>query len=81
MHERSVTGVVLSLRAAISPMLASVLVENRASTSLSFFLPGGIKMVYDLLSLVSNARGQTRPPTDPHAGVVSLGHWPQAGQF
>lgn len=56
MHERSVTGVVLSLRAAISPMLASVLVENRASTSLSFFLPGGIKMVYDLLSLVSNAR-------------------------
>jgi hypothetical protein len=56
MHERSVTGVVLSLGAGISPMLASVLVENRASTSLSFVLPGGIKMVYDLLSLVSNAR-------------------------
>jgi MFS family permease len=44
-----VTGIARSLGAAISPMLASLLVEHPGLTSLPFFLAGGIKIVYDLL--------------------------------
>jgi MFS family permease len=44
-----VTGIARSLGAALSPMLASLLVEHPALTSLPFFLAGGIKIAYDLL--------------------------------
>jgi MFS family permease len=44
-----VTGIARSLGAAISPMLASMLVGNPALMSVPFFLSGGIKIVYDLL--------------------------------
>lgn len=44
-----VTGIARSLGAAISPMLASMLVESPALMSVPFFLSGGLKIVYDLL--------------------------------
>jgi MFS family permease len=44
-----VTGVARSLGAAVSPMLAVLLVEQPALLSVPFFLAGGLKIVYDLL--------------------------------
>jgi MFS family permease len=44
-----VTGVARSVGAAISPMLASVLVGSASLMSVPFFLAGGFKIVYDLL--------------------------------
>jgi predicted MFS family arabinose efflux permease len=44
-----VTGVARSIGAAVSPMLATVLVGNAPLMSVPFFLAGGIKIIYDLL--------------------------------
>ncbi len=44
-----VAGVARSLGAAVSPLLAGVLVAAPALTSVPFFLAGGIKIVYDVL--------------------------------
>jgi len=44
-----VTGVARSLGAAISPLLASLLVQHPALASLPFILGGAIKIAYDLL--------------------------------
>jgi MFS family permease len=44
-----VTGVARSIGAAISPLLASVLVGSGPLMSVPFFLAGGVKIVYDLL--------------------------------
>lgn len=44
-----VTGVARSIGAAVSPMMATVLVGSAPLMSVPFFLAGGIKIVYDLL--------------------------------
>jgi MFS family permease len=44
-----VTGVARSVGAAISPVLATMLVGSAAFMSVPFFLAGGIKIVYDVL--------------------------------
>jgi hypothetical protein len=44
-----VTGVARSVGAAISPLLATVLVGSGPLMSVPFYLAGGIKIVYDLL--------------------------------
>ncbi len=44
-----VTGVARSMGAAISPMLAGLLVGNPALMSVPFFLAGGLKILYDVL--------------------------------
>jgi MFS family permease len=59
-----VTGVARSLGAAISPLLATMLVESPALMSVPFFLSGGIKIVYDLL-LYWNFVGAGEPDERP----------------
>jgi MFS family permease len=62
-----VTGVARSLGAAISPLLATMLVESPALMSVPFFLSGGIKIVYDLLlywNFVGAGESQTSAPAD-----------------
>lgn len=44
-----VTGVARSVGAAISPMIATILVGSAGMMSLPFFLAGGLKILYDLL--------------------------------
>jgi MFS family permease len=44
-----VTGVARSVGAALSPLLAAVLLGSPPLTSVPFFLAGGLKIVYDLL--------------------------------
>jgi MFS family permease len=44
-----VTAVARSVGAAISPLLATVLVGSAGLMSVPFFLAGGLKIVYDLL--------------------------------
>src|SRR5262245_7962186 len=44
-----VTGVARSLGAALSPLLALLLLAHPALTSMPFFLAGGIKIIYDLI--------------------------------
>ena len=58
-----VTGIARSLGAAISPMLATLLIEQPALTSIPFFLGGGIKIMYDLLLYRSFVT--TRAPHEP----------------
>ncbi len=55
-----VTGVARSLGAAVSPLLAAVLVGHPLLRSVPFFLAGGIKIGYDLL-LYAGAREGTGP--------------------
>jgi MFS family permease len=44
-----VTGVARSVGAALSPLLAAVLLGSPALMSVPFFLAGGLKIIYDLL--------------------------------
>jgi MFS family permease len=62
-----VTAVARSIGAAISPMLATVLVGSAALMSLPFFLAGGIKIVYDLL--LYRAFVTLRPPEEEGRGA------------
>jgi MFS family permease len=60
-----VTAVARSVGAALSPMLATVLVTSVALTNLPFFLAGGLKIVYDVLLYGAFASKGTIPPRMP----------------
>jgi MFS family permease len=57
-----VTGVARSVGAALSPLLALVLLGVSSLMSVPFFLAGGVKIVYDLLLLQSFAA--VKPPEE-----------------
>ena len=57
-----VTGVARSVGAAISPMLATLLVGSAPLMSVPFFLAGGLKIVYDVLLYRSFVA--VRPPEE-----------------
>jgi MFS family permease len=59
-----VTGIARSLGAAVSPSLATPLIQNVPLAGLPFIIGGGLKIVYDLLVL--RAFRAVRPPEEAH---------------
>jgi hypothetical protein len=57
-----VTGIARSLGAALSPSLATPLMQNVPLAGLPFIIGGGLKIVYDLLVL--RAFRAVRPPEE-----------------
>jgi len=57
-----VTGIARSLGAAISPSLATPLVQSVPLAGLPFVIAGGLKIVYDLLVL--HGFRSVRPPEE-----------------
>jgi hypothetical protein len=57
-----VTGIARSLGAAVSPSLATPLLQSAPLAGLSFVIGGGLKIVYDLLVL--RAFSAVRPPEE-----------------
>jgi MFS family permease len=57
-----VTGIARSLGAAVSPSLATPLLQSAPLASLPFIIAGGLKIVYDLLVL--RAFSAVRPPEE-----------------
>ncbi len=59
-----VTGIARSLGAAVSPSLATPLIQSVPLAGLPFVIGGGLKIVYDLLVL--RAFSAVRPPEERH---------------